>query len=149
SIRRRSASPSATSNGPTNWCRGRSPSIQITRMLTRGKPMYSWSGGTRTKRCRRRNARCPWTRPCQTPMRAWAKHPWRSDALNSLEFFDKAIRLSPRDPALYYLNGAKARAFTKLKQYDQAIESARRAIAINPSNLLSGYESLGLAYFYT
>jgi tetratricopeptide (TPR) repeat protein len=45
--------------------------------------------------------------------------------------------------------GAKARAYTKLKQYDQAIEAARRGIAINPSNLLSGYESLGTAYIYT
>jgi tetratricopeptide (TPR) repeat protein len=66
-----------------------------------------------------------------------------------LEFFDKAIRLSPRDPALYMWYGGKARAYNELKQYDQAIESARRAIAINPSSPLSGYSALSLAYFYT
>ena len=53
----------------------------------------------------------------------------------SLEFFDKAIRLSPRDPALTFWFGAKARPYFGLKQYDLAIEWARRAIAINPNNI--------------
>ena len=66
-----------------------------------------------------------------------------------LEFFDKAIRLSPRDPDLSELYGAKVRAYLALKQYDQAIESARRAIAINPSSPSSGYIALSLAYLYT
>ena len=67
----------------------------------------------------------------------------------ALEFFDKAIRLSPHDPVLHYFYGAKARAYNGLKQYDQAIETARRAIAINPSIPYSGYDALGLAYLYT
>ena len=51
----------------------------------------------------------------------------------SLEYFDKAIRVSPYDPALAYWYGGKASANFGLKSYDQAIEQARQAIAINPN----------------
>jgi tetratricopeptide (TPR) repeat protein len=52
----------------------------------------------------------------------------------SLEFIDKALRLSPRDPfrAIWYAD--KASSHLALKQYDQAIEWARRAVEINPNN---------------
>ena len=50
----------------------------------------------------------------------------------SLEFYDKAIRLSPHDPFLAHFYGGKAWANFALKNYDQAIEAARQAIAINP-----------------
>jgi adenylate cyclase len=52
----------------------------------------------------------------------------------SLELIDKALRLSPRDPfrALWYAD--KAGSHFALKQYDQAIEWARRAVEINPNN---------------
>jgi adenylate cyclase len=50
----------------------------------------------------------------------------------SLEPFDKAIRTSPHDPALNLWYGQKAQAHYGLKNYDQAIELARRAIAIKP-----------------
>ena len=50
----------------------------------------------------------------------------------SLEYLHKAILASPHDPALRWWYGAKAEANFALKRYDQAIESARRAIAINP-----------------
>ncbi len=50
----------------------------------------------------------------------------------SLEYLDKAIWASPHDPTLRYWYGAKAEANFALKNYDQAIELARRAIAINP-----------------
>jgi adenylate cyclase len=52
----------------------------------------------------------------------------------SLELIDKALRLSPRDQfrALWYAD--KAGSHFALKQYDQAIESARRAIEISPNN---------------
>jgi TolB-like protein/Flp pilus assembly protein TadD len=53
----------------------------------------------------------------------------------SLEFYDKAIRLSPHDPLLHYWYQGKTSAYFGLKQYDQSIEWARRAIAINPNNL--------------
>jgi adenylate cyclase len=53
----------------------------------------------------------------------------------SREYFDKAIRLSPHDPVLFWYEGGKALSYFGLKQYDQAIEWARRAIAINPNNL--------------
>ena len=39
---------------------------------------------------------------------------------------------SPHDPSLRYWYGGKAEANFALKRYDQAIELARRAIAINP-----------------
>jgi adenylate cyclase len=50
-----------------------------------------------------------------------------------LEYFDKAIRTSPHDPWLAHLYGGKAAANFGLKNYDQAIELARQAIAINPN----------------
>jgi adenylate cyclase len=51
----------------------------------------------------------------------------------SLEYFDKAIRASPYDQLLAHLYGGKAAANFGLKRYDQAIELARQAIAINPN----------------
>jgi TolB-like protein/tetratricopeptide (TPR) repeat protein len=50
-----------------------------------------------------------------------------------LEYLDKAIRLSPHDPYLGNWYGGEAMGHFALKQYDQAIERARRAIAISPS----------------
>jgi adenylate cyclase len=50
----------------------------------------------------------------------------------ALEYLDKAILASPHDRALRWWYGANAEANFALKRYDQAIESARRAIAINP-----------------
>ena len=51
----------------------------------------------------------------------------------SLEYFDKAIRLSPRDPGMGVWVDSKSVAYFALKQYDQAIEWARRAVVIDPS----------------
>src|SRR5271166_1030070 len=50
----------------------------------------------------------------------------------SLEYFDKAIRGSPYDPSLAHCYGGKAAANFGLKNYDQTIDLARRAIAIKP-----------------
>ena len=52
----------------------------------------------------------------------------------SLEVLDKAIWASPSDPSLTYYYGNKAWANFGLKRYDEAIELARRALAINPYN---------------
>ena len=49
----------------------------------------------------------------------------------SFEYFDKAIRESPHDPYLAHLYGGEASANFGLKRYDQAIELARKTIAIN------------------
>src|SRR5208282_414437 len=49
----------------------------------------------------------------------------------SLEYYDKAIRLSPHDPALVFWYSGEAAGHFALKQYDQAIAWARRALAIN------------------
>jgi adenylate cyclase len=51
----------------------------------------------------------------------------------SVEYIDKAIRESPYDPLLVHLYGGKAWANFGLKNYDQAIEWARQAIAVNPN----------------
>jgi len=51
----------------------------------------------------------------------------------SIEYFDTAIRMSTHDVALLYWYGGKAWAYFGLKQYDKAIDWARRAIAINPN----------------
>jgi tetratricopeptide (TPR) repeat protein len=50
-----------------------------------------------------------------------------------LEYFDKAILASPYDPLLASWYGGKAVGNFGLKNYDQAIEQARKAIAINPN----------------
>jgi adenylate cyclase len=52
----------------------------------------------------------------------------------SLEVLDKAIRASPSDPSLTYMDGNKGWANFGLKRYDEAIELARRALAIYPYN---------------
>jgi tetratricopeptide (TPR) repeat protein len=51
----------------------------------------------------------------------------------SLEYFDKAILGSPHDSQLAVWYGGKATGNFGLKNYDQAIELARQAIAINPN----------------
>ena len=50
----------------------------------------------------------------------------------SQEYFDKAIRESPHDPSRAHVYGGKAWANFGLKNYDQAIEWARKAIAVQP-----------------
>jgi tetratricopeptide (TPR) repeat protein len=50
-----------------------------------------------------------------------------------LEYFDKAILASPHDPTLPHWYGGKAVISFGLKHYDQAIEQARQATAINPN----------------
>jgi tetratricopeptide (TPR) repeat protein len=46
---------------------------------------------------------------------------------------DKAIQTNPNDPGLAYWYGTEAQDNFGLKNYDQAIELARRAIAIKPN----------------
>ena len=48
-----------------------------------------------------------------------------------LEYFDKAILLSPHDPLLAHSYGGKAWDNFALKRYDQAIEAARQAFTVN------------------
>jgi len=55
----------------------------------------------------------------------------------SLGFFDRAIRRSPNDPAVSASYAIKAGDHIALKQYDQALESARRSIAISPNYALA------------
>jgi predicted Zn-dependent protease len=80
------------------------------------------------------NAPSPWTRPSRTPTAAWASTTALGQFDQSLEVLDNAIRASPSDPALTYYYGNKTWANFGLKRYDEAIELARRALAINPYN---------------
>ena len=66
----------------------------------------------------------------------------------AIEFEDKAIRLSPHDPALSFWYWDKSIDYLALQQYDQAIEWARRSIAINP-NLASPHGILAVALALT
>jgi adenylate cyclase len=67
----------------------------------------------------------------------------------SLEYFDKAIRLSPHDPYLSGWYGGKANEYLALKQYDQAIDWARQAIAINPNHVAFAHADLIAAFELT
>jgi len=71
-------------------------------------------------------------------------YPDSSDALKKLEYVDKAIRISPREPILGYWYDLKAQDYLGLKQYDQAIEWARRAIALGP-NYAAAHRDLNAA----
>ncbi len=116
-----------------NWSQRRSPSIQI------------GLGLTTMKGCILRNQRRTEEAVAEHE-RALALDPSNVDAAaqlgidylflgqfdKSLEYLDKAIRASPSDPSLTYWYDSKAWANFGLKNYDQAIELARRAIAINP-----------------
>ena len=53
----------------------------------------------------------------------------------SVEYLDKAIRVSPYDRSVPYWYGGKAQASFGLKRYDQAIELLRKVIAINPNDI--------------
>ena len=53
----------------------------------------------------------------------------------SIEYLDKAIRVSPYDRGVPYWYGGKAQASFGLKRYDQAIEQLRKVIAINPNDI--------------
>jgi adenylate cyclase len=50
----------------------------------------------------------------------------------ALEYADKAIRLSPRDPLLHVFYLQKGLALSLLRQDDQAIDWLRRAVAVAP-----------------
>ena len=52
----------------------------------------------------------------------------------ALEYINKAVRLSPHDPALSEWYNQTAILYFAMKQYDKSIEYARRAMAINPNN---------------
>ena len=51
----------------------------------------------------------------------------------AIEFLDKAVRLSPQNQQLAFWYQSKSVAYFALQQYDQAIEWARRSIAIMPN----------------
>ncbi len=73
---------------------------------------------------------------------------WLRQHEKAIEFVDKAIRLSPHDPSLFLWYSRKSFAYLALLQYDQAIEWARRSIAINP-NYAFPYGAIATAFALT
>jgi adenylate cyclase len=53
----------------------------------------------------------------------------------AVEYLEKAIRLSPHDPYLWGWLEFRSWVHFALKQYDQAIDSARESLAISPNTL--------------
>ena len=63
-----------------------------------------WPRGAPTKPSPNSSARSPWTRPSRTPTSASGGYTYSLGEFDkSIEYFDKAIWLSPYDPALAYL----------------------------------------------
>jgi tetratricopeptide (TPR) repeat protein len=67
----------------------------------------------------------------------------------SIEYFDKAISMSPNDPGLAFWYAGKMSANFGLKRYDQAIEQARQSIAINPNYIFYTHTTLVAALALT
>ena len=67
----------------------------------------------------------------------------------SVEYFDKAIRGSQYDRALGYWYAGKAENNFALKRYDQAIELARQAVALNPNYIPWAHTNLMAALALT
>ena len=112
----------------------RSPSIQITLGLATRRAGSFWPRGATTKPSPNSSARSPWTHRTRKPTSACGgAYQRRGEFDKSVEYFDKAILVSPYDRGLAYLYGGKASANFGLKRYDQAIEQFRQAIAINPN----------------
>jgi tetratricopeptide (TPR) repeat protein len=59
-----------------------------------------------------------------------------------LEYFNKAVRFSPHDPGASVWYNQMAYVYFAMKQYDEAIEYAHRAIAINPNYTTRGHGAL-------
>jgi tetratricopeptide (TPR) repeat protein len=54
-------------------------------------------------------------------------HVYAGDPCKAIEYADKSIRLSPNDPFMWAMLHYKASAYTKLRDYDQAIEVFEQA----------------------
>jgi adenylate cyclase len=67
----------------------------------------------------------------------------------SIDYFDKAISMSPYDPGLAFWYAGKMSANFGLKRYDQAIEQARQSIAINPNYIFYTHTALVAALALT
>ena len=70
--RRPQLRPGGKLNGPTNWCRKRSRSIQTTLRLTSSRLSYSSPSFASTKRLPRTDARSTWIPASWTPIGTWA-----------------------------------------------------------------------------
>jgi tetratricopeptide (TPR) repeat protein len=85
---------------------------------------------------------------------AYAGLAWVSFTLGKiekgLELYDKGFRLSPRDQTSALLVCRESgRLYFGIRQYDQAIEWARRAIAIDPNTNPFSHERLIAALVLT
>jgi adenylate cyclase len=71
----------------------------------------------------------------------WVANFYLERGKQALEYADKAIKLSPRDPILYEFYFEKGSTYFLLEDYSTAIEWLQRATAANP-NYSSAQQSL-------
>src|SRR5580692_1397102 len=116
-----------------NWCRAPSRSIRTALTATSSRAPYSWPNRASTMVAEYQRALVLEPAAAEAYDGLGVTYARIGDYEKSLEFLDKAIRLSPHDPLLYDWYADKADAYFGLKDYDQAIEWDRRAIATNPN----------------
>ena len=110
----------------------------------------AWARGATTKPSPSTSAGSPWIRPTSDAESGLGcDHLRLGEFDKSIEYFDKAISMSPYDPGLAFWYGGKMSANFALKRYDQAIEQARQSIAINPNYILYTHTTLVAALALT
>jgi adenylate cyclase len=72
-------------------------------------------------------------------------HVYAGDPCKAIEYADKSIRLSPNDPFMWAMLHYKASAYTRLRDYDQAIEVFEQACQL-PSARYVPFATLAALY---
>jgi hypothetical protein len=94
-------------------------------------PRRAQAGSAVRARSARKGARVDRSRPCVVGASArFAAASGRCRA--PIEYAEKAIRLSPRDPLLYLFENFRGNGYFLLKNDGKAIEALRRSVALAP-----------------
>ena len=76
------------------------------------------------------------TRACPNSALAWKQRGWvcmySARPAEAVEFLERAMRLSPRDPMQYDTLAVLAFAYIQLARYEAAAEVARKSVLLNP-----------------
>ena len=122
-----------TSGRLTNWCRERLRLTQMSTGFTSPRPRFCWHRSISTRRSSRRNVASPLIPVSSVPtVPCVIASSFLGQPQKAIDYADKAIRLSPRDPILYVFYLVKGFALSLLHQDDQAIGWLRRAGAAAP-----------------
>ena len=76
---------------------------------------------------------------------AFSSGPSRSPRVATIDYAEKAIRISPRDPLLYIFDNFRGIAYFLLKNDGKAIEVLRRSVAVSPRPRPQAYLVASLA----